>query len=443
MPSDQAPQTNLATLFDLKPDFVLDTDQEAALELLLSEHRIVCVNGGAGTGKTQLIKEAATKLSKAGYSVILTAPTGKAAKRINELTGYEAVTNHRLLGYGMPTEQSITDVDGTKKTVQLSTGARFHNRRHLQYDVIVCDEYAMVNKRIHAEIIDAMKGGARVRMFGDVSQLRPIEEDKGDEVGPSPFEAMLAKFPHKTLTKVHRQAEGSGLLEAATQILKGRMPKKADDFSIIMTSMPVRQLKDFLLAERDEGRDYGQINCQLITPQKKSWVGTSALNAMIQQLLWRENNRSMQLLRHRWEERDTLTVQVGDKVVYTTNTYDLGNQQYIFNGEVGIIIDMDHVEGSIDIDLGDRVVNIPPVCIAQRGERIYEFDPRKNIDLAYALTTHKMQGSEAKHITVILNKSTGFMQSRANLYTAVTRARQTCTLITDQFSLSNSLRKAT
>jgi exodeoxyribonuclease V alpha subunit len=442
MPSDPAP-TDLNALFDLPTSFALDPDQEAALALLLSDHRIACVNGGAGTGKTRLIKEATTKLLGAGYNVILTAPTGKAAKRINELTGYPSVTNHRLLGYGMPTEQSVTDVDGTKKTVQLSTGARFHNQRQLQYDVIICDEYAMVNKRIHGEIIDAMKRGARIRMFGDVSQLRPIEEEKRDEIGPSPFEDMLARFPHKTLTKVHRQAEGSGLLEAATQILKGRMPKSTPDFKLRMSTSPVKDLREFLLSEREDGRDYGQVDCQIITPQKKSWVGTVALNAMIQQLLWRADNRPMELLRHRWEEKEKLTVQVGDKVVYTTNTYDLGDSQSIFNGEVGIIIEIDHVEGTLDLDLGDRVVRVPPVCIAQRGERIYEFDPRKNIELAYALTTHKMQGSEAKHITVILNKSTGFMQSRANLYTAVTRARTTCTLFTDQFSLSNSLRKAT
>lgn len=140
-----------------------------------------------------------------------------------------------------------------------------------------------------------------------------------------------------------------------------------------------------------------------------------------------------------------IRIQVGSKIVYTANSYDLDGQgtAYAFNGETGIVQNIDFMEGSVEIDFNDRTVIIPPVMIVVKDNGVVqEQDPRRNIDLAYVVTTHKMQGSEVKHVCYVLNKSTLWGQSRRNFYTAVTRAREHCTVFCDPHSLAKSTRFA-
>jgi exodeoxyribonuclease V alpha subunit len=135
-------------------------------------------------------------------------------------------------------------------------------------------------------------------------------------------------------------------------------------------------------------------------------------------------------------------VQIGTKIVYTANTYDMGNGVSLFNGEIGNVVAINFDDGSLDIDFVDRVVSVPAHLTVETTRGYAEFDPRMNIDLAYVLTTHKMQGSECQHAVYIMNRSTLYGQSRRNLYTGVTRARQHCTIITDGLSMSKSLKLA-
>jgi ATP-dependent exoDNAse (exonuclease V) alpha subunit len=136
-----------------------------------------------------------------------------------------------------------------------------------------------------------------------------------------------------------------------------------------------------------------------------------------------------------------IRVQIGSKVVYTSNTYDLDGTgtMYAFNGEVGIVCDINHMDGSVDIDFGDRIVTVPPlvIIVSEKG-KVTEQDPRRNIDHAYVLTTHKMQGSEVKHVCYVINKATVWSQSRRNFYTAITRAREHCTVFFDAHSMAKS-----
>lgn len=432
----------LTEMFNLPKTIEFDEVQNQAIDACCDlDRRIVAVTGKAGTGKTALIKEISKRLRNAGYSVQCSAPTGKAAKRIRESTGEQAMTNHRMLGYGMPIEHEVRDEKtGDMKTIRLSTGPRFGRREPLMYDTILADEYAMVNQEIHRNIIDALKSGARVCMFGDVNQLKPIEEDKRLKDEPSAFQHALKKFNGIELQTIHRTADGSGIAENGARILVGRMPVKREDFDIIMSDDPVKKVQQFVMDSQDAGIDYSTPMHQIITCMNKSWIGTKKLNLTLQSLYWKREMPMLQLPRYKWEGEDaSIRVQIGTKVVYTANTYDLGNEQSIFNGEIGTVVEINHEDESLDIDFGDRVVTVPPyLIIVKDNGQVIETDPRKNIDLAYVLTTHKMQGSECKHVAYILNKSTIYGQSRRNFYTGITRAREKCTVITDMVSLTKS-----
>jgi len=422
-----------------------DDKQRAAIDACCDvKKRIVAVTGKAGTGKTLIMKEVSDRLSEAGYSVQTSAPTGKAAKRIREVTGLDAMTNHRMLGYGMPVDLEVEDEKkGGTKVVQVSTGPKYDRAKPLQYDTILCDEYAMVNQDIHRSIINALKAGARLCMFGDVNQLRPIEEDKRLDGQPSAFMAALEKFGGIILDTIHRHDAGSGIAGNGALILQGRMPRSSDDFALKQTDNPVRAVQEFVETSLAGGHDYSDNDYQIITCMNKSWIGTQKLNIVLQSMFWDRARPFIELPRYRIGnvQQPSIRVQVGSKVVYTANTYDLGHDDgsFAFNGEVGKVININYEEGSVEIDFGDRTVIIPPLLVVVYADgRAVEQDPRRNIDHAYVLTTHKCQGSEYKHVAYVLNKATMWAQSRRNFYTAVTRAREHCTVFTDMMSLSKS-----
>lgn len=408
--------------------------------------RIVAVTGKAGTGKTMLLREVASRLEAAGYTVQACAPTGKAAKRIQEATGLHAMTNHRMLGYGMPREFEVEDdKTGEKKIVSVSTGPKFKVGNPMQYDTILCDEYAMVNQEINRNLIDALRRGARICMFGDVNQLKPIEEDRRLDDQPSAFQNALAKFGGITLDTIHRHDKGSGIATNAALVLQGRMPRVSDDFKLKQTDQPVRAVQEFITVSTEAGISYADTDHQIITCMNKSWVGTQRLNLIVQSMFWDRSRPFLELPRYKiaGKEQPPIRVQVGSKVVYTSNVYDLDGSgtSYVFNGETGIVTNIDFVEGSVEIEFSDRTVMIPPIMIVVKDSGIVsEQDPRRSIDLAYVLTTHKCQGSEYKHVCYVINKSTLWGQSRRNFYTAITRARELCTVFCDPHSLAKSTR---
>ena len=440
---------DLNEMFKLPPPIVWDDMQLQAIDACCDVNkRIVAITGKAGTGKTLMIREVAKRLSAHGYVVQTSAPTGKAAKRVQESTGLATMTNHRLLGFGMPREFEVDDDrTGEKKMIKVSTGPRYRPGRTMSYDTVLCDEYAMVNQEINRCMIDALKAGARLCMFGDVNQLKPIEEDRKLDEQPSAFQNALSKFGGITLDTIHRHDAGSGIARNGALILQGRMPRATDDFALRQTDQPVRAVQEFVELSSQQGHSYADTDHQIVTCMNKSWIGTQRLNLVVQSMFWDRARPFLELPRYRIANVDQppIRVQVGSKVVYTSNTYDLdGNATtYAFNGEVGIVLDINHAEGSLEIDFGDRTVVIPPVIIVVRDNgMVSEQDPRRNIDLAYVLTTHKMQGSEVKHVCYVLNKATQWGQSRRNFYTAITRAREHCTVFCDPHSLAKSTKWA-
>jgi exodeoxyribonuclease V alpha subunit len=243
---------------------------------------------------------------------------------------------------------------------------------------------------------------------------------------------LLGKCPSGVLDTVHRQGKDSGILLNLQAILRGRMPTRNDQWSMHFTEQPVNSLRDYILDSAEEGVDFTSVDNQILTPQNTSWVGTVKLNTMIQSLFHNRMDPAVMVPRHNWvkgegdEKGGSIRMFVGDKVIITRNMYDLN----VFNGESGKIIEIN--DGAI-----------PPILMVQnRYGKIIEVDPRKDIDLGYAITTHKSQGSEYKRLVYVLNKSTGYMQNKRNIYTACSRGREHVHIITDQRSLHTSNSKS-
>ena len=409
------------------PELVLDTEQTLAVTLCMdTDKRIVSVTGPAGTGKTTILKTTYKAFIDAGYSVALCALAGKAARRITEVTGFPASTIHKLLEFSRPGEVD----EKTGKYYGESRPKRDMDNPLIQ-DVIFVDEYAMVNQQLHRDILDAMKAGAIIRCFGDINQLPPIEENKEIAKQPSPFKDMLTRFPSVMLKKLHRQGEGSDIAVNAGRILYGMCPVRKPNFELLITNDPVNKLKE-ILAD-NPSVDFQSINNQIITPQNKSWIGTVALNGGLQPMFHETMAGAIPIPRNKWEEKVPLFLKENDKVIWTKNNYDLN----LFNGETGIVKKI-YDDGVLEIDFGDRTVAVPPVLKYISYGKTLEYDPRKVLQLAYAITTHKGQGSEYENVVYILNKSAYMMLNRANFYTAITRARRYVWLITDAQSMQTA-----
>lgn len=447
---------------------MLDDTQLKAVQLCAdTSKRLVAVSGPAGSGKTTIIQQAYEKLVRDGNRVVLCAPTGKAARRIKEATGINAVTIHKMLEYTRPGERD----EKTGEAIETSEPRRGRSMP-LDYDVILADEYAMVNHELHNNMLAALPRGGCIRAFGDLSQLPPIEPysvtNNSGALELTPFRKILEKHEGVQLDKVYRQGEGSVILEMATRVRNRKMPvvnEDTGDFFVKLTDKPVQVLTEFVIDKLDAGISFGKIENQIIVPGKKTWVGTIKLNSTLRQLLNPNPTAILQLPREKWA-KDECVVGIGDKVVCTSNTYDMRNffdryhefsdnmtpiyhtyipcpdNMQMLNGETGVVVAI-HPDESIEVDFGDRIVHIPYTYEefwAQKNT-IINAQPLKGIDLAYALTTHKCQGSEFTNVCYVLNKSTQFTQSNQNLYTAMTRARKRVDIIADQVSIRVSVMK--
>ena len=413
-------------------EFKLDDTQQLAIDRCCNMlERIVPVTGQAGTGKTTILKNVYHNLYRRGISVVLCAPTGKAAKRITEVTGIPAMTIHRLLEYPFPGERDPK----TGKTLSTSDPKR-DRRNPLDYKVVLADEYAMVSVEVHRNLLDALPNGGVIRMFGDANQLQPIESNKKLQAEPSSFLKMLDKWNGIWLNTIHRQEGDSTIISNGNRIIQGQFPVKKPDFDMIFTDKPVEVVMDFIQDNLVNDIDYGTIYNQLITPTKVGWIGTEALNSAIQQMLQPASQAYTIIERHNWSNVEEQRIYINDKVIFTVNNYDLN----VFNGETGTVKSV-NPDGSITIDFGDKDVIIPISLevVGRRGD--YYINPQKDIDLAYVITTHKCQGSEYDNVCYIMNRSRSFLLNRKNLYTAVTRARDKVTIVTDQMGMQLSLSK--
>lgn len=365
---------------------------------------------------------------EAGHNPVLAAPTGKAAKRISEATGIEAMTIHRLLQFTHPGDPDPK----TGKPVRRSYPQR-EPRNPLVQNVILVDEYSMVNTVLDRQLIDAMPTGSLLRVFGDVNQLPPIEEGYTlDQSTLSPFKRHLKMFPSVTLKNIYRQGEGSDIVKNAHRILHKMCPQNLPDFVVKITQKQKDAVIDIVMTDLDK---WASLDCQIITPTHRGWIGTRKLNLTIQSFVQEGKGAESRLMpRNDWDKHD-LMLYVGDKVLWTKNDYIVG----IFNGETGIVEGFEEF-GHVIINFGDRVVSVPPTVEYERADGVVVwYDPRKSIQLAYAITTHASQGSEYQQVVYVMDTYAFMLQDQANFYTGVTRARKKAYVVSDTRSFQKAV----
>lgn len=382
---------------------ILDEDQVRAAEQALRE-KVLVITGGPGTGKTTLLTALLTILRGAKISFVLGAPTGRAAKRMTESAGEDALTIHRLLEYN-PREGGFNRNDDNP----------------LQVDYVIVDETSMVDLALMDHLLRAIEPHSHLILIGDVDQL--------PSVGPGSVLRDLIDsgvVPKVVLRRIFRQKRESLIVVNAHRILQGQtllfgVAGEHRDFAFIAhdTEDEILSSMKQLICEsipRSLQLEPAQVaqTIQVLTPMHRGMLGTINLNRELQNLL----NPLGQSL-----ERGGVALRAGDKVMQLRNNYDKG----VFNGDLGRIVAIDRENGSAKIDFLDKLVD-------------YESDELEEISLAYATSVHKSQGSEYPAVVIPLHTSHYLMLHRSILYTAVTRGKKLVVLVGSRKALAMAIR---
>ena len=378
--------------------------QKQAIEKALSENALV-LTGGPGTGKTTAVNGMLAAFEENGDRVALAAPTGRAAKRLSELTGRKAKTIHRLL------EVDHTAADSTRF---------LHNAKNpLKCDVIVIDEMSMVDVLLFQSLLNALKPNCRIIMVGDEDQLPSVG---AGNVLASVIASGLV--PVVRLKEIFRQAAQSLIISNAHRIVEGLAPQKGTrDSDFFQLECPTAEACAALVCDlvaRRLPQSYGydpMEDIQVLCPTKMGPVGTQALCAALQQRLNPPAAHKAELKLY------DKVLRTGDKVMQVRNDYDIpftrpgGGEDGAgaFNGDMGIIEAVDPREGTVTVRSEDRRL-------------VYSGEALRELELAYAITIHKSQGSEFAAVVIPLFEVPPRLCYRNLLYTGVTRAKDLCIL---------------
>lgn len=390
-----------------------ELQKNAVLECV--KHGIMILSGGPGTGKTTTINTIIRYFDEEGMDILLAAPTGRAAKRMTEATGYEARTIHRMLEINGGME------DGSR--------ARFerNGENPLEADVVIIDEMSMVDIYLFQSLLEAVSVGTRLILVGDVDQL--------PSVGPGQVLQDLIEsksFPTVMLKKIYRQAGESDIVMNAHRINMGQkiaLNNKSKDFFFLPRNdvqviyKHMIQLITEKLPRYVEAQPY---DIQVLTPMRKGSLGVETLNEILQRYL---NPADPSKQEHMTGER---IFREGDKVMQIKNNYQLEWEivsQYgiridsgsgVFNGDIGTIRRIREESSTVQVEYDEhRLVE-------------YTFSQLDEIELAYAITIHKSQGSEYPAVLLPLLSGPKMLMNRNLLYTAVTRARKCVTILGSQ-----------
>ena len=368
------------------------------------ENGVMILTGGPGTGKTTVVKAMISIFKSIGMKTVLAAPTGRAAKRLSEATSEEAKTVHRMLEM----ERSI---DGASRFCR-------NERNPISENVIIVDEASMLDLSLTAALIKAMRRGARLILIGDSDQL--------PSVGAGNVLSDLIKSDRIVtvrLTEIFRQSKESLIITNAHNINQGISPVlnvTDNDFFFVRREREdeIAQTIAALIDDRlpkTYGKEIREM-VQVITPSKKGSGGVEVLNTVLQQRLNPKTQFKKEIASHGVIFRE------GDRVMQITNNYDIEWEKNgvvgvgLFNGDIGIIEQIDLREQTLDIRFDDRLAQ-------------YSFDMLDELELAYAITVHKSQGSEYPVVIIPMYACAPMLLARNLFYTAVTRARKMVILV--------------
>lgn len=394
--------------------------QKEAIEAIAS-HSIVILTGGPGTGKTTTINGMIQYFEREGLDIRLAAPTGRAAKRMTEATGYEAMTIHRLL-----------EINGEAERDLNHGGMPFerNSANPLETDVVIIDEMSMVDLYLMKALLQAMVPGTRLVMVGDANQLPSIGAGNvlKDMISSKEFKVV-------ELNQIFRQEEGSHIVRNAHLIHQGRtveLDNKSRDFFFLQRNSVQDVLGVLVYLVRDKLPAYVNAepyDIQILTPMRKGELGVERLNQVMQQYLNPPDKEK--------KEKDTSfgVFREGDKVMQIKNNYqqewEIRNKKGftvdkgvgVFNGDIGIITEIN--------DFTEKVT----VVFDDTREVQYGYASLDELELAYAITIHKSQGSEYPAVVMPLLTGPRVLFHRNLLYTGVTRARNCLTIVGDRGTL--------
>ncbi len=395
-------------LAELKLD---EKQREAVLESVMNG--LLIITGGPGTGKTTTINAIIRYFAAEGMDIYLAAPTGRAAKRMTETTGYEAQTIHRLL-----------EVNGMPEDDNAGISFERNEQNPLEADVIIIDEMSMVDIRLFGALLKAITAGTKLILVGDVNQL--------PSVGPGcVLKDLISSEQIKVvmLTKIFRQAAQSDIVMNAHKINRGEqiaLDNKSKDFFFLKrddANVIISVLLTLIQKKLPPYVDADPYDIQVLAPMRKGLLGVERLNRILQEYLNPEEDSKAE------KEYGDRLFREGDKVMQIKNNYQLEwevRSEYgvlidsgtgIFNGDMGIIQQISHYSETVTVSFDEgRLVE-------------YSFKQLEELELAYAVTIHKSQGSEYPAVLIPLLTGPRMLLNRNLLYTAVTRARKCVMLV--------------
>lgn len=380
--------------------------QKQSIELALN-NRILVITGGPGTGKTTILKGILSLYDELELETLLAAPTGRAAKRMSELTGREASTIHRLLGAKMAE-------DG--QSVIFSK----HEGDPLNCDALVLDECSMVDITLMSSLLKALKPGCRLVLVGDADQL--------PSVGPGNVFSNIIRsqtVPTVRLTEIFRQKGDSRIVRNAHMINRGEHPdfeaNTGDFFRLrrLKGGTAVETIVELCARRLPENMKIPSASIQVLSPTRKGETGTANLNKRLQAALNPPSESKKEKL------FGEAVFRVGDRVIQIKNNYDTiwktkggVSGAGVYNGDIGTIAQIDPITETLTVDFEDKLAT-------------YSFEMLNELEHAWALTVHKSQGSEYKAVVLALSGDVQMLLTRGVLYTAVTRAKELLIMVGD------------
>ena len=380
--------------------------QKQSIELALN-NRILVITGGPGTGKTTILKGILSLYDELELETLLAAPTGRAAKRMSELTCREASTIHRLLGAKM-------SEDG--ESVVFSK----HEGDPLNCDALVLDECSMVDITLMCSLLKALKPGCRLVLVGDADQL--------PSVGPGNVFSDIIRsqtVPTVRLTEIFRQKGDSRIVRNAHMINRGEHPdfeaNTGDFFRLrrLNGGTAVETIVELCARRLPDNMNIPSASIQVLSPTRKGETGTVNLNKRLQSVLNPPSESKKEKL------FGEVVFRVGDRVIQTKNNYDTiwktkggVSGAGVYNGDIGTIAQIDPITETLTVDFEDKLAT-------------YSFEMLNELEHAWALTVHKSQGSEYRAVVLALSGDVQMLLTRGVLYTAVTRAKELLIMVGD------------